>query len=44
VIVPAQAIVARHLQSFQEFPPRQRPGSFSVEQAIEKLRAPMSDN
>jgi arylsulfatase len=44
VLVPAQAIVGRHLQSFREFPPRQRPGSFNVEQAMEKLRAPMSDN
>ena len=25
-------------QSFQQFPPRQKPGSFSVEQAMEKLR------
>src|SRR5262249_57973971 len=38
VVVPAQAIVGRHIQSFVEFPPRQRPGSFSVEQALEKLR------
>jgi hypothetical protein len=37
VLVPAQAIVARHLQSFREFPPRQRPGSFSVDQAMELL-------
>jgi hypothetical protein len=34
----------RHLVSFQEFPPRQRPGSFSVEQAMEKLRNPPSSN
>ena len=30
--------------SFQQFPPRQRPGSFSVEQAMEKLRLPPSSN
>ena len=30
--------------SFQQFPPRQRPGSFSVEQAMEKLRNPPSSN
>ena len=40
VLVPAQAIVAQHLASFQEFPPRQKPGSFSVDQAMEKLRNP----
>ena len=44
VLVPAQAIVAQHLASFQQFPPRQRPGSFSVEQAMEKLRNPPSSN
>lgn len=44
VLVPAQALVAQHLQSFQQFPPRQRPGSFSVEQAMEKLRLPPSSN
>ena len=44
VVVPAQAIVGQHLASFQEFPPRQRPGCFSVEQAMEKLRNPPSDN
>ncbi len=37
VLVPAQAIVAQHLQSFQEFPPRQKPGSFSVDAAMEML-------
>src|SRR5215470_15873253 len=30
ITVPAQAIVAQHIQSFQEFPPRQEPGSVSV--------------
>jgi hypothetical protein len=32
VLVPAQAIVGGHLATFQEFPPRQRPGSFSIDQ------------
>jgi len=44
VVVPAQVIVARHIQSFQDFPPRQRPGSFSVEQALDKLRNPPASN
>ncbi|MGB7825702.1 MAG: sulfatase-like hydrolase/transferase, partial [Pseudolabrys sp.] len=44
VLVPAQALVAQHLMSFQQFPPRQKPGSFSVEQALEKLRNPPSSN
>ncbi len=37
LFVPAQAIVGQHLQSFQEFPPRQPPGSFSVGEAMKKL-------
>jgi len=44
VVVPAQGIVGDHLASFVQFPPRQRPGSFSVEQAMEKLRLPPSSN
>ena len=44
VLVPAQSLVAQHLESFKQFPPRQKPGSFSVEQAMEKLRNPPSSN
>jgi len=32
VLLPAQAVVAQHLESYKQFPPRQRPGSFSIEQ------------
>jgi arylsulfatase len=37
--VPAQGIVAQFLQSFQEFPPSQKPGSFGIEQALEAIMA-----
>jgi len=37
VLVPAQTIVGQYLATFQEFPPRQKPGSFSVDQVMEKL-------
>jgi arylsulfatase len=37
--VPMQAYVAEMLQSFAEFPPRQRPASFSLQQVLEKLQA-----
>jgi hypothetical protein len=37
VLVPAQTIVARYVQSFREFPPRQKPGSFSVNEAMPML-------
>jgi len=36
LLVPAQAIVAEFLQTFKEFPPRQKPASFSIDQALEK--------
>ncbi|MFM7691317.1 MAG: hypothetical protein ACKPAC_17975 [Alphaproteobacteria bacterium] len=34
----AQAYVGRFLESFKDFPPRQRPGSFSLGDAMERLR------
>jgi arylsulfatase len=36
--VPAQAFVAQHLATYKEFPPRQKPGSFSLDQVLEKLQ------
>jgi len=42
--VLAQAIVAQHLQSFQQFPPRQTMGSFTIQQAMQKLFNPPSTN
>ena len=44
VMVPAQTIVGQFLTTFQQFPPRQRPGSFSVDQAMEMLMNPKSAN
>ena len=38
LLVPAQAIVGEFLATFREFPPRQRPASFSIDQALEKAR------
>ena len=37
--VPMQAYVAEMLQTFAEFPPRQKPASFSLDQVLEKLQA-----
>jgi len=39
-MVPAQQYVGRFLQTFQEFPPRQKPASFSIDQVMEKLTPP----
>jgi arylsulfatase len=40
VMVPAQAYVAQFLATFQEFPPRQKPASFTIDQVMEKLKPP----
>lgn len=37
-LVPAQAYVAKHLQTYVDFPPRQKPGSFSLDQVLAKLQ------
>ena len=37
VLAPAQAFVAQWLQSFREFPPRQKPGTFSLDHAMSEL-------
>ena len=44
VFVPAQSIVGEHVATFREFPPRQKPGSFSVEQAMELLMKQKTSN
>ena len=36
-LVPAQAYVAQFLATFKEFPPRQKAGSFNLDQVMEKL-------
>ena len=36
LLVPAQALVGEFLATFKEFPPRQKPASFSIDQALEK--------
>jgi arylsulfatase len=38
VMVPAQQFVGRFLSTFKEFPPSQRPGSFSIDQALQTLQ------
>jgi arylsulfatase A-like enzyme len=37
LIVPAQAIAAKWLESFRDFPPRQKPASFSLSEVMEKM-------
>jgi arylsulfatase len=38
-LVPAQAYVARMLQTLAAFPPRQEPASFNIDKVMEKLQA-----
>ena len=40
VIAPAGAYVGQWLQSFKEFPPRQKPGSFNLDQVMEAVTKP----
>lgn len=37
-LVPAQEYVGQFLATFQEFPPRQKPASFSIDQVLETLQ------
>jgi hypothetical protein len=36
--VPAQGFVGQHLKTYIEFPPRQKPGSFSLDQVLAQLQ------
>jgi arylsulfatase len=40
LLVPAQAYVGSFLATFQEYPPRQKAASFSLDQVMEKLAPP----
>jgi arylsulfatase len=39
-IAPAGAFVGQWMQSFRDFPPRQKPGSFNLERVMEAVMAP----
>jgi len=41
LIAPASAYVGEWLQSFREFPPRQKPGSFNLERVMEAVTRPV---
>ncbi|TKZ22501.1 arylsulfatase [Shimia litoralis] len=38
LLVPAQAFVGQFLSTFKEYPPRQKPASFSIDQVLEGLQ------
>lgn len=39
VMVPAQAFVAKYLSTYRDFPPRQKSGSFTLDDALKSLEA-----
>jgi arylsulfatase len=43
LLVPAQAIVSKWLSSFKEFPVRQKPASFNLDEVMRKLSEPSKD-
>lgn len=38
LILPGVDYVAKHLATYKDFPPRQKPGSFNLDQVLEKLQ------
>ena len=38
VLVPAQEFVGEFLATFKDYPPSQKPGSFSIDAALRKLQ------
>jgi arylsulfatase A-like enzyme len=40
LMVPAQAYVGQFLQTFKEFPPRQKPASFSLDEVMKMMMSP----
>jgi arylsulfatase len=39
LLVPAQVFVGQFLSTFKDYPPRQKPGSFSIDQVLANLQA-----
>jgi arylsulfatase len=44
MIAPAAGYVGQWLQSFREFPPRQKPGTFNLERVMEAVTRPQGGN
>jgi arylsulfatase len=38
----SQALTAKFLETFKDFPPRQRAASFTIDQAVEKMKQGLS--
>ncbi len=44
LLVPAQVFVRQFLASFQEFPPRQTPASFTIDQVLQQMKTSGGNN
>ena len=44
IVLAATALVTQFLESFKEFPPRQKAASFTIDQAVEKLEAAITSH
>jgi hypothetical protein len=42
LVISASMLIGRFLETFKEFPPRQKAASFTVDQAVEKLEASLT--
>lgn len=43
LMIPAQQYVAKFLATFKEYPPRQKPASFSIDQVLETMQKTVGD-
>jgi hypothetical protein len=43
-LVPAQGIIAQHMKSLQEWPPRQRAESLSLQKSTERVMQQLENN
>jgi arylsulfatase len=44
IVLGASFVVGDYLQSYKDFPPSQRPASFTIDQAMEKLKQGIHSN
>jgi arylsulfatase A-like enzyme len=44
IVLAATALVTQFLESFKEFPPRQKAASFTIDQVVEKLEAAITSH
>ena len=42
IVLAATTLVAQFLETFKEFPPRQKAASFTIDQVVEKLEAALT--